>query len=104
MITLLNTPILTDYGTYAYEPVSMERAREIIAAGYNSAISHQATADFLSGLFGVTIEFKRVEYRQKIGEMALVFKLKSRVSEGKILDRKEIEALGFDFGTLFRVC
>jgi hypothetical protein len=102
MVTLLNTPILTNYGTYIFEPVTEENAREIIAAGFTSFISHHATADFLSDLFGVTVNFNRTDYLQQLGEIALIFKLKSRVAEGKTLNCQEIKAIGYEFGLLRR--
>jgi len=32
----------------------------------------------------------------------LVFKLKGRVPEGKVLSREELEAIGYEFGLLTR--
>lgn len=45
----------------------------------------------------------RVQYVQGVGDIALVFKLKSRPEEGKILTADEIEAIGYEFGRLVRV-
>lgn len=103
MVTLLNTSVLTNYGTYTYEPVTLEQAREIIAAGYNSAIGHQATADIASELLEVPVAVNRATYAQQVGEVALIFKLKTRVGEGRILNREEIDAIGYEFGLLTRI-
>ena len=102
-ITLLNTSILTDYGTYTYEPCTAKDAKAAVLANmFESAIGHASTAEILTVLLGVTVIVRRVEYRQKVGELALVFKLRGRPPEGKILSGEEIEAIGYDFGFLLR--
>ena len=65
-----------------------------------SAIGHETTAQILTELLGFEIPVNRIEYRQEPGDIALVFKLRGRPSEGKILTRDEIEAMGYDFGIL----
>ncbi|WP_352432769.1 DUF1874 domain-containing protein [Pyrinomonas sp.] len=37
-----------------------------------------------------------------VGEAALVFRLKRRIPEGKVLNRREIEEVGYEFGLLTR--
>ena len=44
----------------------------------------------------------RMEFKQTTDDVALVFKVKQRVSEGRILTREEIEAIGYEFGLLSR--
>ena len=107
-ITVLNTPILTKFGKYQYNEISLDRAREIAqqANGFNqlvSAVGHQSTCDILTKLLGVTIPMNRIEYKQEIGTAALIFKLKGRPEEGKILTVEEIEEIGYNFGLLIRL-
>lgn len=108
-ITLLNSSILTDYGTYQYRPLTLDEARAIVAdaraAGdeIESAIGHQSTAELLSALLGVAVETNRIEYRQRKGDVALVFKLSKRPPEGVVLTRDELEKLGYEFGLLTRL-
>ena len=107
-ITVLNTPILTKFGKYQYNEISLDRAREIAqqANGFNqlvSAVGHQSTCDILTKLLGVTIPMNRIEYKQEIGSAALIFKLKGRPEEGKILTVEEIEEIGYNFGLLIRL-
>ena len=136
MITILNTSILTAYGSYTYKQVTLEEAKESLYVvtpcpycidgirawdgglgcaecthkGYNkivsflSAIGHQATADVLTELLGTPIFVNRIQYTQQEGEVALVFKLKARAPEGVILSKEEIEAIGYEFGFLTRLC
>lgn len=105
MITLLNTSIITDFGNYSYSHITLEAARQLIAdSGGNiqSAIGHQSTADILTDLIGLPVAVNLIEYRQQAGEKALVFKLRGRAPEGTILDREQIEKIGYDFGLLER--
>jgi hypothetical protein len=122
-VVLLNTSILTTYGVFAYRPISLDGAREFaqLAAGgaiiggtlvptedaradgmgpLLSAIGHQSTADVLTTLLGVSVPVNRIEYRQEPGDLAVVFKLRGRPPEGKILAREEVESIGYDFGLL----
>jgi hypothetical protein len=102
MITILNTSILTTYGSYTYEPLTVEEAKATISGGYDSAVGHQSTCEVLQVLLGVPVEMKRVQYAQQIGDRALVFKLKGRPEEGRILTAPEIEVIGYEFGLLIR--
>jgi len=107
-LTLLNTSILTAYGEYSYFPVSLTEAKHIIrdfqAKGetIQSAIGHQSTAELLTALLEFPLAVNRMEFRQTVNDLGLVFKLKQRPPEGKILSREEIEDLGYEFGILKR--
>ena len=103
MTTILNTSILTTYGCFEYKAISVSEARQMIADGFESAVGHQSTCDVLTALLGVTVPMNRVQYSQSVGETALVFKLKGRPEEGKILTAAEIEAIGYEFGSLKKV-
>jgi hypothetical protein len=107
-LTLLNTSILTSFGTYIYEPLTLEEARALVSEfqreekTIQSAIGHQATAELLSGLLDYTVAINRMEFKQTVETAALVFKLKERPPEGKILSREELEEIGYEFGLLTR--
>lgn len=103
MVTILNTSILTEFGSYNYEPLTLEESKSLISEGFNSAVGHQSTCDILSNLLGVTVPMNRIQYSQNVGDLALVFKLKGRPEEGKILSVEEIEAIGYEFGKLTRL-
>jgi len=100
MVTILNTSILTNYGLFSYNPLSLDKAKEMISGGFESAVGHQSTCDILSSLLGVEVKLNRVQYSQKEGDIAIVFKLRGRPEEGKILTIAEIEAIGYDFGLI----
>lgn len=108
-LTLLNTSILTSFGTYLYEPLTLEEARALIrefqqeGKAIQSAIGHQATAELLSGLLEYPVAVNRMDFKQTVETAGLVFKLKGRPPEGKILSREELEEMGYEFGLLQRV-
>ena len=100
MITILNTSILTTYGSYFYEPITLTQAKKLIEQGFKSAVGHQSTCDILTSLLEVNVPMNRVMYKQDSGDQALIFKLKGRPEEGKILSIEEIKEIGYEFGLL----
>jgi hypothetical protein len=108
-LTLLNTSVLTDYGTFVYQSLSLDEARRLVRefqqAGktVQSAIGHQATADLLAALLEFPVAVNRMEFKQTVDDLALIFKLKQRAPEGTILNHQEIEAIGYEFGLLRRM-
>lgn len=103
---ILNTAILTTHGTFSYTPASLGQILNILQASEQtgipilSAVGHQATADILTELLHHPVPVNRIEYRQEPGDVAIVFKLRGRAPEGKILSRDEVEAIGYDFGLI----
>lgn len=108
-LLLLNAPVLTAHGDFRFELISLESARDLVkeftqsGKPVESAIGHEATASILSDMLGIEVAANRIGICQQPGESAIVFKMRSRLSEGRILNRKEIENLGFEFGLLTRL-
>ncbi len=108
-LAILNTSILTAYGSYAYEPLDLEEAffyvkeREVWGEKLLSAIGHESTAKILSTLLGIEVPVSRIVFCQEKGQKAIVFKLRGHPPEGKILSAEEVEAIGYDFGLLTRL-
>lgn len=104
MIFLLNTSILTDFGIFSYAEVSLDIAKQYVEReGFHSAIGHQSTTDVISELLEINCPVNRVNFKQGFGDKALVFKLKGRPEEGKVLTRDEIEAIGYSWGLLIKL-
>jgi len=99
-VTILNTSILTTFGTFNYAPITVNEAKKMIENGFESAVGHQSTCDVLTSLLGVKVPMNRIQYSQNVGDIALVFKLKGRPEEGKVLTAEEIEQIGYEFGSL----
>jgi hypothetical protein len=108
-LTLLNTSILTSFGTYTYKPLTLDEAKALIAEfqetkrDIQSAIGHQTTADLLTSLLGYPVVINRTEFNQTVDDVALVFKLHGRPPEGKVLSREELEEMGYEFGLLSKL-
>lgn len=76
--------------------ISVEEARELVrAAKVESAVGHEATAEFLSALLGVEIPFQRKSVFLQTGDRALHVFLKQRLPEGVVLSRQDLEKLDF---------
>ena len=100
---ILSTPVLTDIGEYRCQEISPVEAGEILKrGGWLSAVGHAATAQVMTVDLGSIVPMNRVEYRQKIGETALVFMLLQRPEEGVILTTQEIKKLKYRYVTLTR--
>ncbi|WP_374488979.1 STIV orfB116 family protein [Zoogloea sp.] len=104
-LVLLNAPILTSTGVFRATGVSLEEAQaRVIRQGFESAIGHAPTALLLSELLGIDCPMRRIEFRQQPGQAALVFRLASRLEEGRVLaNREEIMAVGFSFMLIERL-
>ena len=103
-LAILNTSIITAFGSFSYTPLSLGDAQDMVALSDDvlSAVGHQSTAEILTELLDTDIAVNRIQFSQSVGQKAIVFKLKGRAPEGKILDREEIEAIGYEFGLLTR--
>jgi len=102
-VALLNCAIITADGEYRCRSVSLDYARERVQKEETvSAIGHEATAQILTELLGISVPVNRIQFEQQAGQDAIVFKLNGRVPEGKILNREEIEGIGYSFKLLER--
>lgn len=103
-IALFNGTIATTDGVYKINSISLEDAKRLIDEnGFISAIGHKATSEIMSDLFGRNISMNRIEFKQKVGQKAVVFKLNQRPPEGSILSREEIEKIGYRLKIMERI-
>lgn len=102
-ILLLNAAVLTANGTFKLSNITLEDVKNMLTEeNIMSAIGHNATADIMTELIGITIPANRIQARQEPGQNAIIFKLLRRPEEGKILNREEIEEIGYEFLLLER--
>jgi len=103
-IALFNGTIATTNGTYTIKDIDLESARNLIKDhGFVSAIGHQATADILSDILQLKVPRNRIEFRQKVGQLAIVLKLNERPPEGQILDREQMDNIGYNLKLMERL-
>jgi len=102
-IAILNTSILTAYGTFSYSPLTLSEAREIVGGGFRSYVGHASSAAIISTLLSIDCPISREQYWQSPGDRAIVLKLKGRPQEGRILTAAEVEEIGYVWGILTRV-
>lgn len=97
-VAFLSTTILTSEGNFHLRKVSENVAKQIIdlAEIKLSAVGHEATAKVMSSILGTEVLTNRIQYKQELGDIALCFKLHSRLPEGKILNEEELKALEYD--------
>lgn len=101
---ILNTPVLTNYGVFKFIKVSIEKAKEFVKNGdVVSAVGHQGTAEVLSEILGTKIKCNRIQVSMEPGDQALVFRLLTRLPEGTVLSKEELESLKFELGILERL-
>ena len=97
---VLNTPILTEYGSFDFRKSSLPEVKELLSQGFTSAIGHEATASLMSELTGINIPVNRVAIKMQPGDIAVVFRLLTRLPEGKVLSLDEIAKIPYELGIL----
>lgn len=103
-VGLFNGTIATTNGLYRIEDIDIEQAKRYIRQNnFISAIGHEATAEIMSDLLGVNIPMNRIQFHQKIGQVVIVFKLNQRPMEGEILNREQVERIGFSLKKMERL-
>lgn len=109
-LVFLNASVLTSFGDFRFERLSLAQAKDLIKEfaededkQIESAIGHAATAEILTELLDYRVETNRVEFLQTTRDAALVLKLKKRAPEGAVLNRAQVEEIGYEFGLLTKI-
>ena len=76
-----------EYSTIIVHRASVEEVKRFMSyRGFISAVGHKSTADFLSELLGVNVEYNRIQIELKRGDVVIVFQLQQRLPEGALLE------------------
>lgn len=98
MYYVMNSPIMPNNGKYESVPIKSGDVRFLLENNpFVSAIGHQSTADLLSKLTDVSIPVNRIAVSLKDGDVMIVFKLKTRLPEGTVLNKEELAKLEYEF-------
>jgi len=101
MLYVLNTATvpLREGGKYLIKArqLSAEEASEILKREqFISAVGHEATAKALSNVFGVEVQFNRIQITLQPGDKLISINLKKRLPEGQVLKTvEELEQIGY---------
>lgn len=104
-VALMNASIFTPLEcTIRQYRINLQVAEQLIREyGFIPAIWHSATAETLSALFNINCPANRINFLQEVGQCAIVFRLKERQAEGVILNKDEIERIGYDLLLMERI-
>lgn len=103
-VSLFNGTIATTNGLYSIKDIDFDTAKQYIKQyGFISAIGHEATAEIMSELLDEDIPMNRIQFHQQVGQIAIVFKLNERPPEGVILNKQEIERIGYGLKIMERL-
>jgi len=67
------------------------------AQDFQSAVGHQGTADIVTSLLDVAVPMNRISLKLGKGDTLVVFQLLTRLEEGRVLSKEEVEKLPFKF-------
>lgn len=104
-VHVLNTSIIPPGadGNWMIEEVSADYAQRLVQArdGFVfSHVGHQATAEAATEVLGVPVQMDRSPWNGT--GLALAVQLNGRLPEGQILNREELERMGYALRVLFR--
>ena len=113
MLYLMSTTIIPAEaaGIWRVTSLSLEEARQLVhdefdglpGAGptYVSAVGHASTAEAMAELLApAPVPMNRITVSPIPGDQFLCFKLKQRPPEGAILDRAQLEELGYGWALM----
>ena len=76
--------------------ISPEFARQVAATtAFESAVGHEATAQLLTAVLGVTVPYNRVSITLSAGDTLIVAMPAVRLPEGKVLSIEELQQINF---------
>jgi hypothetical protein len=77
--------------------LEVKEIKEMLQNGFVSIIGHESTAEVLSSLLGIAIPMNRSSIKLQKTDTLIVFQIRARLPEGKILSKEELENLPIEF-------
>jgi hypothetical protein len=71
----LNSAVITAPGTYSYQLMSLDKAKEWATDDVVSTIGYEQTAEALSKILGIHVPTSRMTISMGVGDEAIVFRL-----------------------------
>ena len=103
-VVFINSCIITTPGVYRVADISIEDVRLMIKDKMTeSAIGHQPIADILTTLLDHEVEMNRTSPHQRVNQIFIAVKLNTRVAEGVILNKADIDRIGYGFRLIERL-
>lgn len=99
---LLNSPVLTAYGSWTFSGPLAHSEAQGLARNALSAVGHRATAEFIACILKMPVAWSRRTVHLRPGDRALVFCLLRRQIEGDVLDFQRLAREPHEFALLER--
>lgn len=97
---LFNTNIIPGEAVVRVREITPSEAAKLAANGFVSAIGHESTAAAFGEIIGQDVPVNRIQAAPVDGDTAVSLKLNGRLPEGQILDRAQLDEIGY---TLYRI-
>jgi hypothetical protein len=87
-----------DYAKLTVREMALQEVKQFLKNyGFISSIGHASTAELLTSLLEMRVEMNRIQIKLEPSDVAVVFQLQSRLNEGQVLSREELEKLQYKF-------
>ena len=102
MLYLMSTTIIPAEATgiWRVSALTLGEAQQLAAGEFTSAVGHTSTAEAMTELLGQPVKMNRLTVQPVPGDRFLCFKLSRRPPEGAILDRAQLEELGYGWALM----
>ena len=102
MLYLMSTTVIPHGadGTWVMSTVTAEQSRAIVRDQHISAVGHESSAAAMSAALGIPVAAQRLTVQPEPGDEFLCMRLHRRPPEGVVLDREQLESIGYSWALL----